>query len=456
MKRKWIVITLCIFALVAAAIGIRRAVQAVKSPPADQAGPYKVGFVTKTYFDSNRSDFAGGARPIQTFIWYPAEPDNGGNPMPPAVYPITTHIVPIVYPDATSTDFEAYGIDPAFQEVAASQEGPFPLIILSPGQGESSAWFVQIGTRLASHGFVVAIPTNFDEKIQITAEMAVEPVFYPSMEAYTIGVYYNRIRDIQFLMTQLVEDSKETGNLLYGTILPDQIAVGGHSVGGGAALALAGGDDEVCDMMGFDPSKFSAEICGTITADPRVKAIAVIDGSNQFLHFAELSRIQIPHMEIVEEWNTLESVNTGLGFIQAREHAAIQSELNYRVDIANANHFSFLNHCAIVQVLNDHGIGDDVSTADYVQKNCQTEPVSPEEFSDLTTQYMIAFLKNALVRGTDYKEMLTTGYALNNEPFIEFFETEQGDPNEIDEDGYFSYFMHLPGTERAKALKDPF
>src|SRR5512139_1530858 len=223
MKSKWIIIALCIVAIVAAAISIRLTVQAVASAPADQTGPYKVGFVANTYYDSTRSDFAGGPRPIQTFIWYPAAPDNNGNPMPPAVYPITTHVVPIVFPDASSTNFEAYGIDPAYQEVAASKNGPFPLVVLSPGQGESSAWFVQIGTRLASHGFVVAIPTNYDEKVKITGETTVEPVYYPTMEAYTIGIYANRIRDVQYLMTRLVADSQQSGNLLYGTIQPDRI-----------------------------------------------------------------------------------------------------------------------------------------------------------------------------------------------------------------------------------------
>ena len=69
---------------------------------------------------------------------------------------------------------------------------------------------------------------------------------------------------------------------------------------------------------------------------------------------------------------------------------------------------------------------------------------------------MIAFLKTVLVGETGYKEMLTTDYALENEPFIEFFETEQGSPNTPDEEGYFSYFKHQPGTEQATALKDPF
>ena len=75
-KTKWIIIALCFVAFAAAAIGIRLTVQTAASAPVDQTGPYKVGFVANTYYDSTRSDFAGGARPIQTFIWYPAAPDN--------------------------------------------------------------------------------------------------------------------------------------------------------------------------------------------------------------------------------------------------------------------------------------------------------------------------------------------------------------------------------------------
>ena len=455
MKTKWIIIIICFVAIVTVAIIFRLNVQAVASPPADQTGPYKVGFVTNTYYDSTRSDFAGGSRPIQTFIWYPAAPGNDGDPLPPAVYPITTHIVPVFYPDASSTDFEAYGVDPAYREASASKDGPFPLVILSPGQGESSAYFIQIATRLASHGFVVAVPTNYDEKIKIAGETTIEPVYYPTQEAYTIGIYANRIRDVQYLMTQLVADSQQPGNLLYDTIQPDQIAVSGHSIGGAAALALAGGDDQVCDVMGLDPNKLSLETCGPILPDLRVKAIVSIDGSSQFFNYAEMARIKIPSMVIGQEWSSLESAKVNIETLLARPHAAIQGHPNYRVDVAFANHFSFLNLCAVAQVQNEQGIIDDASLEAYLQQSCQSEPVSPEEFSNLTTQYMIAFLKTVLVGEKGYKEMLTTDYALENEPFIEFFETEQGSHDEIVEEGYFSYFKHQPDTERATALKDP-
>ena len=451
MKSKWIIITLCIVAIVAAAISIRLTAQAVASAPADQTGPYKVGFVTNTYYDSTRSDFAGGPRSIQTFIWYPAAPDNNGNPMPPAVYPMINLVGSTVFPDASSTDFEAYGVDPAYQEVAASKDGPFPLVIFSPGAQASSTLYIQIGARLASHGFVVAIPTDFDDRLTVKPE----PQFYPTWESYGIGIYTGRVKDIQYLMTRLVADSQQSSNLLSGTIRPDQIAVSGHSVGGTAALALAGGDDNTCDIAGQDPSKFPPESCVPILPDPSIKAIVTIDGANQDLHYAEMARIKIPVMGIGQEWNTLEAFHDNRESCQARQHAAIQSLPNYRVDVAYAGHMSFANVCAVNQVLNDQGIIDDATLDSILKAACPPEPVPPEEFGNLTTQYMIAFLKTVLVRETGYKEMLTPGYALENEPFIEFFDTEKGSSNPGDEDGYFSYFMHQSGTEQAKALKDP-
>jgi dienelactone hydrolase len=452
MKSKWIIIALCIVAIVAIAFSIRLTVQAVASAPADQTGPYKVGFMTNTYYDSTRSDFAGGPRPIQTFIWYPAAPDNNGNPMSPAVYPMINLIGSTVLPDAASTYYEAYGIDPAYQEVAAAKDGPFPLVVLSPGQGAGSTLYVQIGARLASHGFVVVIPTNYDDRMKTTGE----PEFYSTPEAYGVGVYIERTRDVQYLVTRLVADSQQSGNLLSRTIRPDAIAVAGHSVGGTAALALAGGDDLTCDFAGLDPSKFPSESCIPILPDPRIKVIVTIDGSNQFLDYDELARIKIPSMGIGEEWSTL----LAMGYPdweswQARQHAAIRGQPNYRVDVAYAKHMSFANVCAINQVLHDQGIIDDATLDSILRAACPSEPVSEEEIGTLTSQYMIAFLKTVLVGETGYQEMLTPGYALKNEPFIEFFETEKGDPNTPDEEGYFSYFKHQSETEQAKALKNP-
>jgi predicted dienelactone hydrolase len=443
-KTKWILITLCIVAIVAAAIGFRLESQAAASPPADQAGPYKVGFVTNTYYDSTRSDNVEGARPIMTYIWYPAAPDNNGNPMLPAVYEIGLTGVP----PYSSTDFEAYGVDPAYQEVAASKDGPFPLVVLSPGGGAFPLLYVHIGARLASHGFVVAIPYNYGEGV------LGEPTWELSSPAHGIGTYVDRTRDIQYLMTQLVADSNQSDNLLSGTVQADQIAVSGHSWGGLATLALAGGDDQACDLAGLDPNLRPPELCVPILPDPRIKAIVPLDPSSFHLHYAEMARIKIPSMVIGREWNTLEAGQVGEESLLARPHSAIQGHPNYRVDIANYQHMSFSSACSCLNVLREF-LGDE-ATDSSLEQYCPKEPVPPDEIGNLTTRYMVAFLKTVLVGEKGYEEMLTTDYALEYEPFIEFFETEAGSPDEPVEEGYFSYFKHQPGTERATALKEPF
>jgi predicted dienelactone hydrolase len=444
MKTKWIHITLCIIVIVAAALIISLNVQAVASPPADQPGPYQVGFVTITYYDSARNDNAGSDRPIQTYIWYPAAPENKGNPMSPAVYDLGINGVP----PFSSADFEAYGVDPAYQEAAAAKDGPFPLVVLSPGQPGIPLFYVHIGARLASHGFVVAVPYPYGDGVQG------ESIWEANSPAYAIGTYVDRARDIQYLMTRLVADSQLPGNLFSGTIQADQIAVAGHSWGGLATLALAGGDDSTCDWPGVDPSQLPPEVCVTIQPDARIKAIVPLDANNLFtLHYAELARIKIPSMVIGREWDTLKAGGSNEESLLARPHAAIQGHPNYRVDIANYQHMSFSSACSAMNVLRP--LNGDEATDAMLKMYCPAEPVPPDETGNLVTRYMVAFLKTVLAGESGYQEMLTPGYALANEPFIEFFVTEKGSSNPRDEEGYFSYIVHQPGTERAKALKDP-
>jgi predicted dienelactone hydrolase len=373
--------------------------------------------------------------------------------MLPAVYPMNPNFGLSDFPDASSTDFEAHGIDLAYQEAAAAKDGPFPLVIFSPGAHADSLFYVHIGTRLASHGFVVAIPTNYDDKVDASGA----PAFYPNYDAYSVGPYIERTRDIQYLMDQLVAETKQSGNLLHGAIRPDRIAVSGHSLGGLAALALAGGDDQACDWtMGLaDPNAVPPELCVPILPDPRIKAIVSIDGTSYALHYDELARIKIPSLVMGQEWSTLDAPKVGGETLLARPHAAIQGHPNYRVDVAYATHNLFTSICPYIHVWYDHGIMDETMRDTFLQANCPQEPITPAEIENLVTQYMIAFLKTVLVRESGYKEMLTPGYALENEPFIELFESEKGSSNTFDEEGYFSYFKHQADTEQVKALKEP-
>ena len=206
-------------------------------------------------------------------------------------------------------------------------------------------------------------------------------------------------------------------------------------------MALAGGDDEVCDL-GNDPygKPISEAQCGPNLPDPRFKSIIPLDGSNQMLWFDELARIDIPAMGMGQEWSALEAqeeLNGLPGFRawQARQHAAFSGHPNYRVDVNNADHMSFTVACA------------------FFGYPCEGD----SETHRLVNKYMVAFL-------TKQQNILTPGHAINSEPDIEFFVTEKRNPHAIDTDGtawngqdqpgYFVYFMHQSGKATAKAEKD--
>ena len=417
-----------------------------------QPGPYAVGFTSYVLTDTNRSggvDFPAG-RPIPVSVWYPVDPSTITPSTPSAVYPLD----PLygLVEDAHSSDFEVYGIDPAYQEPPASGARPFPLVIFSPGWGAPVFAHNSIGTRLASHGFVVAVMFHYGDWW-----WEWEPFDHIALASW------NRPRDVSFTLTDLLARNQTPGDVLYGAIRPEQIAASGWSLGGYASMALTGGDDNVCDFFAEDPFLLEwmgpppPETCTPSVPDPRIKAIVPLDGSNQILKFAELVRVTVPAMGIGEEWEMLAlDPDPAWASWQARQHAAFSGRPAYRVDVYNSIHQSFADVCEFGQVLGDLGIWDQAFVDLWLSWSC--EGVIPSaEAHRLTTKYMIAFLKTELVREAGYQHILTPGYALTGEPNIEFFITEKRNPPAISEEwpDTFIYFMHQSGSAQAKAEKDP-
>jgi len=411
-----------------------------------QMGPYAVGHTSFLLYDPSRpgerpgdATFKDTGRPIPVSVWYPADPDVITPSTAKAIYPMD----PLynVVPPSSSSDWEPYGIDPAYQEPTPSAGGPFPLLMFSPGWGGPTWAHTSIGTRLASHGFVVAVMFHFGDQ------------WWPWEPAYDpLGVAsYNRPRDVSFVLSDLLQRNGTSGDLLHGLIRPDRVAAGGWSLGGYAAMTLAGGDDSVCDTLygqeGLeDPPAWT---CVPSFPDPRIKVITPLDGSNQVLHFYELARITLPAMGIGEEWNAV------LDW-QARQHAAFSSHPAYRVDLYGSIHQSFSNICEAAQVFIDTNI--DPATGEWMLDTfCTADIISSPLAHQLTSKYMIAFLKTHLVGESGYQNMLTPGWAQSRESVIEFFITEKRNATSIDEDwpDLFIYFPHQPGSAQARGPKDP-
>ena len=408
-----------------------------------ELGPYEVGFTSFLLTDTSRNPEIGG-RPIPVYLWYPVDPVDITASTPEAVYPLDP--VQNMVPSSTSSEWETYGFDRAYQEPPPSSDAPFPLVVYSPGWGAHAFAHVFVGTRLASHGIVVAIAYHWGD-----AWWPWEPFDHLATASM------NRPRDISYMLTDLLASNTNQGSLLYGLVRPDQVAASGWSLGGYAAMVLAGGDDLVCDKfpeLGVpDPP---AETCVPSPPDPRISAIFPMDGSTQVLYFDEMTRITVPTMGIGQEWSTL-YVNFGPDFAswQARLHSASQGHPCYRADLAEAYHSSFCNICEIAFILFDKGIIDEITRDAMAGFGCSAPLPTPLGYQ-LATKYMIAFLKTHLAGEQGYQSMLTPGHALK-EPYIEFFVTEKRNPRAIDEDwpDDFWYFMHQPGSAHAKAAKDP-
>jgi hypothetical protein len=231
-------------------------------------------------------------RPIPVHLFYPADV---GSSTIPAIYPLDQ--IHFAFPPflTFSMEWEAQGIDPAYQEPPLSGDGPFPLVLFSPGWGMSALSGLYIGTRLASHGLLVALIYHYGDGA----------AFYEPFDNLAVAAV-NRPLDVSFTLTELLERNRTAGDLIYQSIDPGKVAASGWSLGGYAAMVLAAGDDQVCDKpMEMGEPGVPESTCIASPVGERIRAIIPLDGSTQLLYFDELARITVPTLGIGQEWSTL-------------------------------------------------------------------------------------------------------------------------------------------------------
>ncbi len=404
-------------------------------------GPYTLGHTSFLLVDSSRNTQSPwGGRPVPVNVWYPADDTAIAAETPRAAYALDSFESDSGrpgWPSSSSSDWELVGMAPAYENVPASPDKPFPLVLVSPGWTNRYYNLFFYAERLASHGFVVAIVEHY-----LDGAYAFEPW------GMDLGLaLLHRPADVSFMLDGTLARNDDPTSVLFGSVRPDLIAASGHSLGGYAAMALVAGDDEVCATLG-EPLSCSSSL-GTTSPDSRIKAIVSMDGSNQVLHFSELARITVPAIAIGRPWETSGNWN-------ARLHAAVSGRPAYRVDVRNALHPSFTNNCTTPKVLYAKGLISATGLANALKAPpCNTAP-DQMEVNRLAAKYAVAFLKTQLAGEKGYQDILTPGWALAVEHYIEFFVTEPANATALGEDpGTFRFFLHQPGSETSRAERDP-
>lgn len=397
----------------------------------DRPGIYKVGFTSFVVTDPSRQ-----SRAIPISVFYPVSPSDVDSSSAPAEYPRD----PVNRPLETlsSTLFEELGVDPAYEMPAPSRHGPFPLVVFSPGLNNRATHYVYLGTRLASHGYVVALLSHSGENSHVRVVMS------------------QRALDISFALTKLLERNIEPGDLLYQTMKSDTIVSAGHSIGGYAAIVTNSGDDNVCNPVPVNPPPPGS--CIGVVPDPRFVALAVLDASNFLLRFEELELVNNPALSMGRDPDTLVAQRATYGAaLQARQHAAFRGLPNYRVDVLNSRHgASFTNICEHTRVeLTAGKITQADADATLAAFEClDSNAIAPAEAHRLVTAYLISFLDQVADRHDEDRgenrsqRLLESAWAVNHEPNVRLFLTEDGGPEaalrNLGSPQTFQYFRILP------------
>ena len=426
-----------------------------------QLGHYAVGHTSYLLTDTTN-----GNRPVYFMVWYPADPNSINPSTQSAQYPLDPYTDTTFLPITLSTDWEPLGYDRAYEGLPPSESGPFPLVFLSPAFTGDAWLYIFIGTRLASHGYIVAASEPWAD---------CQWSWSPCDDILTVMV--NRPRDVSFAITQLLAMSKTRGELLFRSVDPDRIAASGHSIGGYATYAVTGGDNLVCDalwpaIVGDETLPYPPSTCVPTIPDRRIKAMVSLDGSSQLLRYHELARISIPSLIMGETVDQSVEIGTLSGMPDptqlrdwiARPHAAIDSIDSYRVDVNGANHYSFTNYCDAAQIFFNLGlISSDGLTAWLSSWPCANTGIDAVTIPSadghkVVTKYMIAFL-DVYFHNQDSAPwldwwILSPEYALTHTPTVQFFNSEACHAN-LPDNTYFTYRPYQTSSECDVAQKDP-
>jgi hypothetical protein len=112
--------------------------------------------------------------------------------------------------------------------------------------------------------------------------------------------------------------------------------------------------------------------------------------------------------------------------------------------------------CEALPILLSHGLIDPSAYPDLEYYYCGA-PLATSEAHRIATKYMVAFLKTILEGESGYQPVLTPGHVSEDESVVEFFVTEKRNPRATEEDwpGTYMYFAHQPGSEQARADRNP-
>jgi len=201
-------------------------------------------------------------REVMTLIWYPAELGTGTKT---GYFPGLSTVSKALVQSGEVEWWEALGLrfirsESPLNAKPVKDQTPFPVVLLSPGNGTNIEFYSSLASEIASHGYiVVGINHPYDVPAVELSTGEVAPynksqwlLDVNAHQAYTAERIKVRQADVSFVLDQLEIVNSDTGSSFAGILDLNSVAVAGHSLGGITASNACKADPSIKACLNFD------------------------------------------------------------------------------------------------------------------------------------------------------------------------------------------------------------
>lgn len=267
-------------------------------------GSYAVGQTIHRWVDDSRPEVLtedpNDVRGLVAVIWYPAQPGSGEIK---GYFPYLSSLSDAMIQSGEVRPWEVWGLrfvrsQTRFEASPVKSELPFPVVILSPGNGTNVEFYSGLAGELASHGYVVVgINHPYDVAAAELSDGGVAPydkgqwsLDAAGHQAYTVERIRVRTADMLFALGKIGEMNKD--GPLAGLLDLNSVAAAGHSLGGITASEACKADRRFQACLNFDGLQRGGPFSLEETAIPPEQPFLFLTKESQ-LHPRLLERFEL-------------------------------------------------------------------------------------------------------------------------------------------------------------------
>lgn len=320
-------------------------------------GAYTVGRTIFKWVDPSRPEVLtedlNDFREVVAMVWYPAQPETG---VETDYFPNLSSMSEALVDSGEVKSWEVFGLrfirsKIRFDAAPLKAESPFPVVILSPGNGTNIEFYASLAGEIASHGYiVVGLNHPYDvAAVQLSDgrvapydkdQWSLEPNVHQTYITERIKV---RAADVVFALGKL-EEMNSNGTFA-GLLALDSVSAAGHSLGGITASEACKADSRFNACLNFD---------GLQRGGPFSMEETAIPPQQPFMFLTKESQL---HPKLIEQFESMPE--------------------SYWVIVHGASHRSFTDGLLL-------------------QPSLMTGPNQKDQFMNLIQKYTLAFLDQTL------------------------------------------------------------